>query len=363
MKSRYKMLCLGLLVAGIALLQWVLSNQENIFNAYSNFFYVPFQNFRNQLFYATPTSIGDIFYASLFLSIICVIIFKLYLLLKKQYTWRVSLSQFLNFLMGLAFMYLFFILSWGANYNKKPLSKQLHLATPNGKVAYTNMLLQFDSLLVAQLNMLAPQLKPLTYSQINLIAAKAYSTQIAAPYLFAHPCVKQSLLSTILQKMGIEGYYNPFTGEAQVSTAMPACIMPFVLCHEMAHQYGIAAEDDANLLAYIMCQQSQHPAFAYAAYLDTWCYVHYRLLHRAPQKAQFWASKLNHLTLAHIHALEQQRKLFDNIYGHLSSNLYDAYLKMNHQKDGLKTYGNITTWAWAWQQQYGNQTNLKINLP
>ena len=344
-------------------LQYILATQPYIFNNYSTFIYIPFQNFRNRFFYAANLSLGDIFYASLFLSLLCVFVIKAYKLMKNRYTTKGSFLSLLHVLIGMAFIYLFFILSWGANYNKQSLSKHLHLTVPNSKEAYTIMLKQYDSILVSRLNTLAIQLKPLSFQDVNTIAAKEFSFQIATPYIFPHQVVKQSLLTPILQLLAIEGYYNPFTGEAQVSTAMPFCIMPFVLCHEMAHQYGIAAEDDANLLAYIICTSSKHPDFAYAAYLDTWCYVHYRLLHRAPKTANYWASKLNSLTLSHIDALEKQRKLFDNRYSRLSSNMYDAYLKIHHQKDGLKSYGNITAWARAWEQQNETSANLKISLP
>jgi hypothetical protein len=50
------------------------------------------------------------------------------------------------------------------------------------------------------------------------------------PYLeYKHKSIKPSLLTTIVSYAGYSGYYNPFSGEAQVNTDMPKFYMPFVM--------------------------------------------------------------------------------------------------------------------------------------
>ena len=53
---------------------------------------------------------------------------------------------------------------------------------------------------------------------------------------------KPSLFSYIGNYLGYTGYYNPFTGEAQVNTTVPLFIQPFTTCHEMGHQLGYYAK-------------------------------------------------------------------------------------------------------------------------
>ena len=65
--------------------------------------------------------------------------------------------------------------------------------------------------------------------------------------------VKLSTYSSILSYMGFSGYPNPFTLEAHINGDMPKMSMPITIVHEMAHQNGIAAENDANFKGFLNC--------------------------------------------------------------------------------------------------------------
>jgi hypothetical protein len=64
------------------------------------------------------------------------------------------------------------------------------------------------------------------------------------------PSIKPSLLTPLLNYIGTSGYYNPFTSEAQMNYQMPVFNRPFVACHEMSHQMGYGAEDEANFVGF-----------------------------------------------------------------------------------------------------------------
>ena len=60
--------------------------------------------------------------------------------------------------------------------------------------------------------------------------------------------------------MGYAGYLNPFTLEAQVN--MLGCqksTYPITIAHEMAHQLGYAAENEANFIGSSQCISKQGP--------------------------------------------------------------------------------------------------------
>ena len=46
--------------------------------------------------------------------------------------------------------------------------------------------------------------------------------------------------------VGFQGYYNPFTTEAQYNAELPNTYIPFTLSHESAHQLGFAREQEAT---------------------------------------------------------------------------------------------------------------------
>ena len=52
--------------------------------------------------------------------------------------------------------------------------------------------------------------------------------------------VKPSLYGWLGNYFGFTGYYNPFTGEAQVNTTVPKFLLPYITLHEIGHQLGYA---------------------------------------------------------------------------------------------------------------------------
>src|ERR1044071_7173753 len=103
-----------------------------------------------------------------------------------------------------------------------------------------------------------------------------------------------------MQYLGIQGYYNPFTGEAQVNSALPEFMLPFVVCHEMAHQSGIAAEDDANLLAYAICTSAPDSSFVYSGYFNLWLYTQSKLKQEDSSLAAAMLETLNPASRAQV---------------------------------------------------------------
>ncbi len=69
----------------------------------------------------------------------------------------------------------------------------------------------------------------------------------------AFPCLRMEdrvpkgvRFSTALSAMDFTGFYFPFTGEANLNIDSPACYLPSTIAHEMAHQRGIASEQECN---------------------------------------------------------------------------------------------------------------------
>ena len=52
---------------------------------------------------------------------------------------------------------------------------------------------------------------------------------------------------------------NPFTLEAQVNMRMPKINLPVTIAHEMAHQLGYAAENEANFIGFINTFKNADP--------------------------------------------------------------------------------------------------------
>ena len=76
--------------------------------------------------------------------------------------------------------------------------------------------------------------------------------------------VKNSLFSTPLSYMGFGGYINPFTLEAQINTNIPAIQIPTTICHEIAHQIGYSAENEANFIGILASVNSNNKLVKYS---------------------------------------------------------------------------------------------------
>ena len=342
MKPKRKVALIVVLSLVICLLVGLLPGNAYWLDGYYMYVYVPLQSVRGYLLNYVAFSIGDAVY-------VFTGAYLLYLLSKwARYVYRWNLHRqgllvsVLNTITGVLWVYLWFLIGWGVNYYQQPL----HITWQLSANKDTLDLKAFDSMLVTRLNQLAPAYKDRTFDEVNTAASKAYSVYTDIQIAPAGLQIKYSYFGYFLDRIAIDGYYDPFTGEGQVSSSLPAFMLPFVVSHEMAHQAGIAAEGDANLLAYAIGTSSVDPVFNYSADLNLWLYVNARLSRRDSVAAQSWEDKLNPLTQRHIAILEERSKLYDNDASRYSGQMYDSYLKMQQQKEGIRSYGNFTANAW-----------------
>ena len=94
--------------------------------------------------------------------------------------------------------------------------------------------------------------------------AYRYAAREHPALLYFYPSVKFSFYGYLANYLGFSGYYNPFTGEAQVNTTVPRFVQPFTTCHEIGHQLGYAKEKEANFCGFLATKSSPDPAFRYS---------------------------------------------------------------------------------------------------
>ena len=79
--------------------------------------------------------------------------------------------------------------------------------------------------------------------------------------------------SVFVSQQYMQGYYFPFSMEANYNELMELMNKPFTMCHELSHTHGYIYEDDANFLAFLACTQSDNPVFRYSGWLGILNYV------------------------------------------------------------------------------------------
>ncbi len=351
------------LVALIAVAVYVLPAHIPFYDKY---IFYPFQSLRIILFGWLPFSVGDVLYVMGGAALLYTICRWVYYVVKFRVHKHRLAASVLDTVNTALFVYLFFIVGWGANYAKRPLHEYWGMESPvyktreERRAADSVMLIAFNDFLVRRLNSFAPQYRILSLVEVNERAKAFYQHYTDSKVKMHGLDVKQSVFGYFMERMAVDGYYNPFTGEGQVSGRLPGFVLPFVVSHEMAHQAGIAAEGDANLMAYALGTRTADPSFNYSAYLNIWLYANARLYRRDSIMAKQFESQLNKRTKAHLDTLEELSKMFDNEASRYGTEFYDGYLKMQHQNEGIRSYGNVVTSAWLLEQ---NRSAAMIRVP
>ena len=182
-------------------------------------------------------------------------------------------DSLLTVLWGLSSVLMLFLVLWGLNYHREPLGKSLGLAK---QTATDDQLEALSRSLINEINANYERSREAVccgsldrghlYGQIE----DAYHN---VPLLtgwcaggYARP--KPVRLSGIMSWFGISGIYMPFTGEANFNALQPDFDLPYVIAHEKAHQCGVAREDEANFVAFLVCSNSPDPFVRYSGYLN-----------------------------------------------------------------------------------------------
>ena len=159
-----------------------------------------------------------------------------------------------------------------------------------------------------------------------------------------YPYPKQfTLLSLVFSSMGVSGIYSPFTVEANINGEMPGMEKPFTSCHELSHLRGYMNEGEANYIGWLACIGSDDPSFNRSGWLIAWMHAGGALRRIDPERYERLRESLPSYAVSEI----EENSLFWSSHetkaSEVQDRVNDAYLKANDQKDGIQSYGMLTT--------------------
>ena len=320
---------------------------------YSNGFYSNMYTARTWLFNGFSGSIGDLLYAVVLIWII----------------WNVSqlirfrrLISLARILSTAALMLMYFQLSWGLNYHRIPLTEKL-----GGNSTYTLEELEELTLFFAnKSNTLHAALSNLDSVAITFHTPTSERIeQIEEHYCQTGFCGKAKIshYSTPLLYAGFTGYLNPFTLEAQVNGKIPPLNLPITIAHEIAHQMGYAAENEANFIGFIHCFSHKNLDIQYAANLFAFRHCYRELYRNQPESAKRIVKKLRPGILANFSKARSFWEQFQNPLEPYLKKSYDTYLKANSQSSGIQSYnGVVGLMIQSFRQNKNHPFVLKNNL-
>lgn len=326
---------------------------------YSTGLYPIIARFLRLIFGWIPFSVGDIFYAATGIYLFAKLISFIKKIFRKQLN-RQYLFYLLKKIIFIALIvYVVFNLFWGLNYDRKGIAYQLNLDI---KKYSTEELTDVLGLIVQRLNTLDSAARVqrnelLTKHVLFSKSIDAYKKLGNENPIFGYssPSVKPSIFSYAGDYLGFTGYYNPFSGEAQVNTTVPVFVQPFTTCHEMGHQLGYAKENEANFSGYLSAKASGNPAFQYSAYFDLYLYAAKELYLRDSTLFVPLRESLKPDIRKDYRDLRLFYKKYENPFEPIISKLYGNYLKANQQPQGIMSYNEVMAWLIAYYKKYGKE--------
>ena len=150
---------------------------------------------------------------------------------------------------------------------------------------------------------------------------------------------KPMVFSKIFSYMNFTGFFFAPTGEANLNTDVPSCMVPSTIAHEIAHQRGIAREDEANFVGIFAAVESGDERYIYSASLAAFTYLG-NALHGADYES--WAeiyTSLSEPVRADLRSVGEYWAKFETKVGDATEAVYSGFLESQGQELGIKSYG------------------------
>ena len=166
-----------------------------------------------------------------------------------------------------------------------------------------------------------------------------------------YPRPKALLLSDLMCQQYMQGYYFPFSMEANYNDVMYLTNKPATLCHELAHLKGYIYEDEANFIGFLACLSSEDKFFQYSGYLSVLYYLDNDFYAAVGEDRERYLAEPVILPQVHADNIFVRQEEWDRINGKaildtevveaVSDSMTETSLKLNGVSDGMVSYSRV----------------------
>jgi flagellar basal body-associated protein FliL len=282
-----------------------------------------------------PFSLYDVFLIVASLLLIKLIVFAVI----RKITFSAFLFSFIRFV---AIIVAWFYLSWGIAYFRKDFYNRCHVQ----EIKFEEESLKtFAVRFIDDANRQYVDCSNMDKEDIRREIEQSYRLlhpALKTPYPNGKRRVKPMMFEPVYSKTGVSGYFGPFFNEIHVNNYSLNFTYPFTLAHEMAHQFGIAPESEANLYAFIVCAGSDNDKIRYSAYASALRYVLGDVRRFLPDDYQSMVSSIRPEIMADMERnREHWLAVRDESLSGAQDKMYDAYLKTNKIRSGQGNYSEV----------------------
>ena len=291
------------------------------------------------------------------------------LLLIRLIQWLLRVSDGKRFLRTIASVLLtgaiilnLFYITWGFNYFREPLAQRMGL-----DISTTRPVEELEAFVINTAREASALRKTLPEDEQGVFAPtesmqsvfgklpEAYAAlSNAFPVFESDPTrAKPVLWSKGLSWQGIAGVFTGLTAEPNVNADQPPLLLYQAAAHEMAHQTGIASENEAEFTAYLACRYSSDPAVRYSGLMNA-LILSGNALYKA-DSARYLTATLAYgdAVWRDLEAYDAYWHAFDGEVRESADKRNDVYLKHNAQPSGILSYGESVDLMLAFAAKYG----------
>lgn len=326
-------------------LYFLLRDNTAVMEAVCRGFVRPYHRIIGKLCSYVPFSVAEVFYAVLIIWALALVIRAIYLIVKRGEKLLRLYRTAAALLAAVCAFYAGFCLLWGVYYTTAGFARENGIETRKYSVQeletvtcyFADMCNEYsDRVQRGDNGDFAVSLDEIFNAAPTLYKrAEELFPSLSWPEMKAKPFLTSKLLSYI----NFTGFFFPFTAEANINIDSPACLIPSTIAHELAHQRGVAAEDEANFVGIMASLESGNAVYTYSAALLA--YIH---LGNSLYKADYDAWRevyysLNETVRADLKSNNEYWDRFETKLSEASDAVYTGFLESYGEERGLQSYG------------------------
>ena len=299
------------------------------------------------VWYIFPFSVVEWFYVAFILLVILWLAVLLYRLIRREQRLHTCYAGFLSLACLCLSVWWFYCMMWGVNYYADGFQEK------SGIYAQPVTVDDLDRVATHFAQNLAALADKVERGEDGVFAVDrddifAYSPRIynnlSQNFSFLKNqdrIPKKMVFSRLFSMMNFTGFYTPFTGESNLNVDSPACLLPANISHELAHQRGIASEQECNFLAILAATSCDNTAYQYSGYLMGYIHLGNALYRADRERWQAVFSLLPETVIADLRYHSAYWAQFEGKTAEVSKKIYDTTLKGYGQTNGIQSYGTV----------------------